>query len=62
LNARLTAASAGPNLSIEEKPQRVAEALLGSVSPTQLMAGRLLANVGVSMDRFSARLEPPRPT
>lgn len=34
--------------TMEEKQQRIAEVLLGSVSTFQLMAGKLLANVGVS--------------
>ena len=33
---------------VEEKGQRIAEVLLGSVSPFQLMAGKLLGVVGVS--------------
>ncbi len=35
--------------TIEEKQQRIAEVLLGSVSPFQLMLGKLLANVAVSL-------------
>lgn len=35
--------------TLEEKQQRIAEVLLGSVSPTQLMLGKLLANVAVSL-------------
>jgi ABC-type Na+ efflux pump permease subunit len=35
--------------TMEEKQQRIAEVLLGSLSPFQLMAGKLLANVGVSL-------------
>ncbi|MBX7105360.1 MAG: ABC transporter permease [Gemmataceae bacterium] len=35
--------------TIEEKQQRIAEVLLGSVSPTQMMLGKLLANVAVSL-------------
>jgi ABC-2 type transport system permease protein len=35
--------------ALEEKQQRIAEVLLGSVSPFQLMMGKLLGNVGVSM-------------
>ncbi len=34
---------------LEEKMQRIAEVLLGSVTPFQLMAGKLLGVVGVSM-------------
>jgi ABC-2 type transport system permease protein len=34
---------------LEEKMQRIAEVLLGSVSPFQLMAGKLLGVVGVSL-------------
>jgi ABC-2 type transport system permease protein len=35
--------------TLEEKQQRIAEVLLSSLSPFQLMAGKLLANVLVSM-------------
>jgi ABC-2 type transport system permease protein len=35
--------------TIEEKQQRIAEVLLGSVSTFQLMAGKLLANLAVSL-------------
>jgi ABC-type Na+ efflux pump permease subunit len=35
--------------TIEEKQQRIAEVLLGSVSTVQLMAGKLIANLGVSL-------------
>ncbi len=35
--------------TIEEKQQRIAEVLLGSVGTFQLMAGKLLANVAVSL-------------
>jgi ABC-2 type transport system permease protein len=35
--------------TMEEKQQRIAEVLLGSVNPFQLMAGKLLANVGISL-------------
>ena len=35
--------------TIEEKQQRIAEVLLGSVSTVQLMAGKLIANVAVSL-------------
>ena len=34
---------------IEEKQQRIAEVLLGSVSPFQLMMGKLAGNVGVAL-------------
>ncbi len=34
---------------VEEKMQRIAEVLLGSVSPFELMAGKLLGLVGVSV-------------
>src|SRR5262249_53686867 len=34
---------------VEEKMQRIAEVLLGSVSPFQLMMGKLLGTVGVSL-------------
>src|SRR5262249_41440024 len=34
---------------VEEKLQRIAEVLLGSVSPFQLMMGKLLGLVGVSL-------------
>ena len=34
---------------VEEKSQRIAEVLLGSVTPFQLMAGKLLGVIGVSM-------------
>ncbi len=37
---------------MEEKTQRIAEVLLGSVSPTQLMAGKLLGNVAGSLMIF----------
>lgn len=35
--------------TLEEKQQRIAEVLLGSVNPFQLMMGKLLANVGVTL-------------
>jgi ABC-2 type transport system permease protein len=35
--------------TLEEKQQRIAEVLLGSLSPFQLMLGKLLANVAVSL-------------
>jgi ABC-2 type transport system permease protein len=34
---------------IEEKQQRIAEVLLGSVNPFQLMMGKLIGNVGVAL-------------
>ena len=37
---------------MEEKGQRIAEVLLGSVSPSQLMAGKLLGNVAGSLMIF----------
>ena len=37
------------NSVLEEKMQRIAEVLLGSVSPFQLMAGKLIGMVGVSL-------------
>ena len=37
------------NSVLEEKMQRIAEVLLGSVQPFELMAGKLLGMVGVSM-------------
>ncbi len=39
--------------AMEEKSQRIAEVLLGAVSPTQLMAGKLLGNVAASLLVFS---------
>jgi ABC-2 type transport system permease protein len=43
--------SAQPMLEsvLEEKSQRIAEVLLGSVSPSQLMAGKLIGSVGGSL-------------
>jgi ABC-type Na+ efflux pump permease subunit len=40
-----------PQLSavMEEKTQRIAEVLLGSVTPSELMAGKILGAVGVSL-------------
>jgi ABC-2 type transport system permease protein len=38
---------------VEEKSQRIAEVLLGSVSPFQLMAGKLLGVIGVSLTMAS---------
>lgn len=35
--------------TLEEKQQRIAEVLLGSINPFQLMLGKLLANVAVSL-------------
>lgn len=37
------------NSVLEEKMQRIAEVLLGSISPFQLMLGKLLGTVGVSL-------------
>ena len=44
-------AVAQPMLSsvIEEKQQRIAEVLLGSASPFQIMMGKLIGNVGVAL-------------
>jgi len=39
--------------AMEEKSQRIAEVLLGAVSPTQLMAGKLLGNVAASLLVFT---------
>lgn len=41
---------------IEEKMQRIAEVLLGSVSPFQLMMGKLIGTVGVSLTLVSVYL------
>ena len=41
---------------MEEKSQRIAEVLLGSVRPTQLMTGKLLAAIGVSLTMVSIYL------
>lgn len=38
---------------LEEKSQRIAEVLLGSVNPTQLMAGKLLGTVAGSLTVFA---------
>lgn len=38
---------------MEEKSQRIAEVLLGSANPTQLMAGKLLGTVGGSLTIFA---------
>jgi ABC-type Na+ efflux pump permease subunit len=38
---------------MEEKGQRIAEVLLGSVRPTQLMTGKLLGAIGVSLTMVS---------
>ena len=35
--------------ALEEKQQRIAEVLLGSISPFELMLGKLLGNVGVAL-------------
>lgn len=45
----LVGASPLTNSVIEEKMQRIAEVLLGSVTPFQLMGGKLLGTVGVSL-------------
>jgi len=42
--------------TIEEKQQRIAEVLLGSINPTQLMMGKLLANIAVSLTMVSLYL------
>jgi len=39
--------------ALEEKSQRISEVLLGSVSPTQLMAGKLIGNVAASLVIFA---------
>lgn len=39
--------------AMEEKSQRIAEVLLGSVTPSQLMTGKLLGNVGASLLVFT---------
>lgn len=39
--------------AMEEKSQRIAEVLLGSVTPSQLMTGKLLGNVGASLLVFA---------
>jgi ABC-2 type transport system permease protein len=41
---------------VEEKMQRIAEVLLGSVKPFELMMGKLLGSVGVSMTLVSVYL------
>lgn len=41
---------------MEEKSQRIAEVLLGSIPPTQLMAGKLLGASGVSLTMVSIYL------
>lgn len=41
---------------VEEKAQRIAEVLLGSVPPFQLMAGKLLGVIGVSLTMASVYL------
>jgi len=41
---------------VEEKSQRIAEVLLGSVPPFQLMAGKLLGVIGVSLTMASVYL------
>ncbi|MEK6675582.1 MAG: ABC transporter permease [Planctomycetota bacterium] len=45
----MVGASPLTNSVIEEKMQRIAEVLLGSVSPFELMLGKLLGSVGVSL-------------
>lgn len=45
----MVGASPLTNSVLEEKMQRIAEVLLGSVTPFQLMAGKLLGTVGVSL-------------
>jgi len=45
----MVGASPLTNSVIEEKMQRIAEVLLGSVTPTELMLGKLLGCVGVSL-------------
>ncbi|TPV94294.1 MAG: ABC transporter permease [Myxococcales bacterium FL481] len=44
------------NATIEEKQQRIAEVLLGSVSPEQLMAGKLLGAVSVALTMVAVYL------
>jgi ABC-2 type transport system permease protein len=39
--------------AMEEKSQRISEVLLGSVSPTQLLAGKLIGNVAASLLVFA---------
>ncbi len=39
--------------AMEEKTQRIAEVLLGSVTPTQLMTGKLIGNVAASLLVFT---------
>ena len=41
---------------LEEKSQRVAEVLLGSASPFQLMMGKLIGKVGGSLTIFAIYL------
>lgn len=42
--------------TLEEKQQRIAEVLLGSASPFELMGGKLLGNVGVSVTMVAVYL------
>jgi len=42
--------------ALEEKQQRIAEVLLGSISPAELMLGKLLGNVGVALTVMSLYL------
>jgi len=44
------------NAIIEEKSQRIAEVLLGSIPPTQLMAGKLLGAIGVAITMVAVYL------
>jgi ABC-2 type transport system permease protein len=44
------------NSMMEEKTQRIAEVLLGSVQPTQLMTGKLLGAIGVSLTMVAVYL------
>ena len=47
--AVMTSAQHLLNAIIEEKMSKISEVLLGSVSPFQLLAGKLLGVVGVSL-------------
>jgi ABC-2 type transport system permease protein len=49
----ITAATPLANSVLEEKMNRIAEVLLGSVSPFQLMVGKLVGSVGVSLTTVS---------
>jgi ABC-type Na+ efflux pump permease subunit len=44
------------NSLMEEKTQRIAEVLLGSVQPTQLMTGKLLGAIGISLTMVTVYL------